>query len=85
MIDRFGSVAPGERKTYNRATVLNSEQLAKLWEMKKQGKKLREIADTFGVHIATVCRYVTIYRRALIEKNRTARADRLSVTSRQDV
>lgn len=75
MIDRFGGIASAQRHAYSRATLLNNEQLADLWERRKRGAKLQECADHFGVHIATICRYITNYRKAKLEKNR---ADRLS-------
>lgn len=78
MIDRFGSPAAVERHHYNRGTVLTNEQLAQLWEMRKRGASLRECADKFEKHIATICRYITIYRKKLLEKNRADRSSRIS-------
>lgn len=79
MIDRFGHIAPGERRPYGRTTALTSEQLAELWEMRKQGKQLRECAAKFKVHVATICRYITAMRKERLAKNM---ADRLSRNSR---
>lgn len=79
MIDRFANVAPGERRPYGRSTALTSEQLAEMWEMRKRGAMLRECAEKFGVHVATVCRYITAHRKKILEKNM---ADRLARTAR---
>jgi hypothetical protein len=55
--------------------MLSDEQLAHLWQLRKNGATLAECARHFGVHITTVMRYVTIARRLRIEK---LRRDRLS-------
>lgn len=79
MIDRWAHIDPAARAPYNRTTALSNEQLAQLWEMRKRGAKLRECAQEFGVHIATVCRYITAHRKKILEKNM---ADRLTRNSR---
>lgn len=78
MIDRFGTMPVGERRPYNRSTVLSNEQLGELWEMRRKGKLLRECAAHFDVHIATICRYITIYRKEMLAKNRADRKTRVS-------
>lgn len=79
MIDRFGYAAPEDRQQRGRPTVLTREQIAEMWEMRRQGKQLRECAAKFGVHVATVCRYITAHRKTILQKNM---ADRLARNSR---
>lgn len=77
MIDRFGNVKPEFRRATGRARVLTDAQLETLWKMRRDGKLLKECAEKFDVHIATICRYITIERKRKLEKTR---ADRLGIT-----
>lgn len=76
MIDRWGKTLPGERSARGRHTTLDETQLERLWQMRRQGAKLKECATEFNVHIATICRYITMVRKQKLEK---IRADRLDV------
>ena len=75
MIDRFGNEAPEDRAPRGRPTVLDETQLEKLWKLRRHGATLKECAAEFGVHIATVGRYITAVRRQKLEK---LRANRMS-------
>jgi|SRR6185312_11113772 len=81
MADRFGKVPAGERGP-GRISVLSAEQLAELTRLRHSGVSLKECASRFGVHIATICRHVTVRRFAKLRK---MRADRLSLHSRKDI
>ena len=73
MIDRFGETPAAERGQRGRATVLNEHQLEQLWKMREKGAMLKDCAEKFGVHIATVCRYITAVRRKKLEASRLSR------------
>lgn len=75
MIDRFGNIPAAERAPRGRPTVLTEAQLEQLWKLRRDGMLLTECAKRFNVHVATICRYITIVRKAKLAKNR---ADRLS-------
>ncbi len=63
MIDRW-SQSPGKTRTrLGRPHMLTDEQLERLWQMRQDGATLKECAEHFGVHIATICRYITTVRR----------------------
>jgi hypothetical protein len=79
MIDYWAKTPPNERATRGRHTKLDAGQLEKLWERRRLGASLNECAKEFGVHIATVCRYITIARKVKLEK---IRADRLSACAK---
>lgn len=74
MVDRWAKTPPAER-TFGRSRVLTQEQLAELWDMRKRDVRLTVCAEKFGVHIATICRYITEIRR---EKVKQLQAVRLS-------
>jgi HNH endonuclease len=74
MIDRFGNIAPEFRKATGRNRVLTDAQIEELWEMRRNRVPLRECAKKFGIHIGTICRYLT---PALKQKLENLRADRL--------
>lgn len=76
MIDRWDRTPAAERTLRGRPTTLDAQQLERLWQMRRKGAKLKECANEFGVHIATICRYITIVRKQKLEK---IRADRLEV------
>lgn len=74
MIDFWGKTPPGERRQRGRPTTLDNAELERLWVMRRKGATLKECAVKFNVHIATICRYVTIVRKRKLEK---LQADRL--------
>jgi HNH endonuclease len=74
MIDRFGNVLPKYRKATGRNRILTEAQLVELWEMRRDRVPLRECAEKFQVHIATICRYLTPELKQRLEN---LRADRL--------
>jgi hypothetical protein len=82
MIDRFGNIRPEFRKATGRSRVLTDEQVNELWQMRRAGALLRECANKFDVHIATICRYITAVRRQKLDK---IRADRLGNSRTIDV
>lgn len=73
MIDRFGKIAPEQRSRTGRNRVLTDEQIEALWQMRREDKSLKECAEKFGVHIATVCRYITARRKVALEKMQARR------------
>lgn len=75
MIDFWSKTPAGERTQRGRPTTLNAEQLEKLWQRRRNGASLKECASEFGVHVATICRYITAVRKQKLEK---IRADRLA-------
>ena len=77
MIDRFGNTKPEYRKATGRARVLTDKQIETLWKMRREGKSLKICAEKFDVHMATICRYITIERKRKLEK---IRADRLGLS-----
>ena len=79
MLDVWTRRPAAERSAYGRAYALDDGQLLELYEMRRRGSSLRECAYRFGVHISTVCRYVTIVRKARAAK---LRLDRLSVSQK---
>lgn len=76
MIDRWNETPAAERSQRGRPTALDAEQLEKLWKLRRHGATLKECATEFDVHIATICRYITIVRKQKLEKTR---ADRLGI------
>lgn len=76
MIDRWDRTPAAERSLRGRPTSLDAKQLERLWQMRRKGAKLKDCADEFGVHLATICRYITIVRKRKLEK---IRADRLEI------
>lgn len=77
MIDRFGNTKPEFRRATGRARVLTDAQIETLWKMRKEKASLKECAEKFDVHIATVGRYITIERKRKLDK---MRADRLGMS-----
>ena len=75
MIDFWDKTPPGERARRGRPTTLDEKQLERLWQLRRKGASLKECAKEFDVHVATICRYITIVRKKKLEKTR---ADRLS-------
>lgn len=76
MVDRWTNTSADERGP-GRKTVLDESQLSELWTMRRQEKTLRECAAHFGVHVATICRYITAIRK---EKSAKLRAVRMSIS-----
>jgi HNH endonuclease len=76
MIDFWSKTPADERCARGRPTTLTGEQLEQLWQRRRSGAKLAECAKEFGVHVATICRYITALRKQKLEK---LRADRLVV------
>lgn len=76
MVDLW-SKTPSAERAFGRKRVLNEEQLERLWQLRRKGKKLRECAEIFDVHIATICRYITEVRKAKLDKIRADRASQL--------
>jgi HNH endonuclease len=70
MIDRWANLAPEKRGTLGRPHVLDESQLDRLWEMRRTGSTLAQCAQEFGVHVATVCRYITTVRREKLSRLR---------------
>lgn len=75
MIDLWERTPPEKRGERGRPYVLTVEQVVELLELRRNGATLKDCAQKFGVHIATVCRIVTEQRK---EKLRRIYADRLS-------
>ena len=73
LIDMWRNPVPEDRKAHGRPTILSSAELAELYRMRVGGAKLTACAAKFGVHISTVCRYITDMRREKLSRLRTAR------------
>jgi len=80
MVDRW-TLSSADERGPGRPTVLDEAQLIELWTMRRQEKTLKECASHFGVHVATICRYITAIRK---QKSAKLRAVRMSI-SRQTV
>jgi len=76
LIDMWRNPVPEERKTHGRPTILSPAELAELYRMRMGGAKLKECALKFGVHVGTVCRYITEMRREKLSRLRTDRLAR---------
>lgn len=76
MIDFWSHTPADQRSQRGRPTTLDEQQLELLWQRRRDGASLKECASEFGVHVATICRYITIVRKRKLEK---IRADRLGV------
>lgn len=75
MVDRWTLSSADERGSLGRPYVLTYEEMGQLWQMRRDGATLKECAHTFGVHIATIGRYITARRKQRIAQLHT---DRLS-------
>lgn len=76
MIDRWTKRAADDRIECGRSRSLTDSQLQELWVMRRETQPavpLKVCAEKFGVHIATICRYITEYRRAKLAQGRLAR------------
>lgn len=73
MFDHFGKTPAAERAPRGRPFMLRPDQLEELYRMRRDGKKLKDCAAHFGVHVATVVRYVTAVRRQKFERLRSAK------------
>lgn len=82
MVDRWTNTAPDERGNLGRPYVLTDEQMHRLWQMRREGATLKQCSAEFGVHRATICRYITALRKQRIARLRT---DRLSAVAKLTV
>lgn len=73
MVDRWTNTAADERGGPGRPTALDETQLAELWKMRREGATLNACAQHFGVHVATICRYITAIRAKTSAKLRAVR------------
>jgi hypothetical protein len=78
MIDRWGNTPGKERAPTGRPHALTQEALDRLWKKRQGGATLQECADEFGVHIATVCRYITTLRSQSVARLKSARLSRFA-------
>lgn len=79
MVDRWANTAPDERAGFGRPHVLSYSEMEDLWQMRRHGATLAQCAEKFGVHRATVARYITAERKKRVAR---LRADRLSVVAK---
>lgn len=70
MIDHHEQTPFSERVARGRPFMFTDVQLQRLWMMRRQGATLKECAERFGVHIATVCRYITAVRKLKLQRLR---------------
>lgn len=71
ILDQWEQPAIADRGPRNgRRFMLTDEQLELLWLMRKEGATLRACATHFGIHFATVARYVTAVRKAKLQQLR---------------
>lgn len=73
MIDLWGKTPAEERGKRGRRTKLDNAELERMWKMRADGALLQECAKEFDVHIATICRYITIKRREKLRLSRVSR------------
>ncbi|HLA60941.1 MAG TPA: HNH endonuclease [Nitrospiraceae bacterium] len=78
-IDRWTKPKPEYRTSSGRTRILTDAQLEQLWKMRREGATLNECAAKFGVHIATVCRYITLLRKRAVAR---FHADRVSASQK---
>ena len=77
MIDLWMKTAAQERTQRGRPHVLTIDQLSECYQLRRQGMSLKECAARYNVHLSTICRLVTSYRRALLAKRREDRMSNL--------
>lgn len=83
-LDQWEKPAFEDRGARTRKTLLTEQQLATLWRMRRGGATLKHCAEHFSVHIATICRYITIVRKAKLEANRRQHVPQPSQASQND-
>jgi hypothetical protein len=71
MVDRWTNTAPAERGGLGRPHAIDEASLERLWERRRQGATLKQCAEEFGVHVATICRYITAARKDRLSRLRT--------------
>lgn len=76
MVDLWNKTPPDER-IGGRKCVLTDKELDELWKMRRSGALLRDCANHFGVHIATICRYITARRKLALKKFHSGHSDRI--------
>ena len=76
MIDRWAPDTKRGQRPYT--TALPPERIEELYALRLDGMTLKDCAEHFGVHMATVCRYINIQRRIKLQKLRADRKPRLS-------
>jgi hypothetical protein len=76
MIDRWAPHSKRGQRPYT--TVLPPEKIEELYQLRRGGMKLKDCAARFGVHIATVVRYINMQRRIKLEKIRADRRARIA-------
>jgi len=69
-LDHFEQPAFEDRGARTRRTLLTEKDLERLWKMRAGGAFLKDCAAHFGVHIATICKYITAARKAKLESKR---------------
>jgi hypothetical protein len=82
MIDRFEHTPSDERGQRSRSTVLTTEQIGQMYQLRREGATLQQCADTFGVCRETVRRYVLNRRKERLAK---LRSDRLAPKEASEV
>lgn len=70
MIDRWTNTSPDERGGLGRPYALDEAGLERLWEMRDAGSTLKQCAQEFNVHVATICRYITVVRKEKLSRLR---------------
>lgn len=65
MIDRWERTESGQRVPRGRPHVITSTGLEKLWAMQRAGATRKQCAEVFGVHVATVGRYLETWRKSV--------------------
>lgn len=78
MIDRWRQTASEDRCARTYRTALTPEEIGQLFQDRMNGMKLTVCAEKYGVHVATICRYVSARRREKLAKLRADRLARLS-------
>lgn len=77
VVDHFSKRSP-ESRGDGRPRLLGEAELEKLWERRRDGATLQECATEFGVHRATIARYITERRRVLVQKLSSDRLSRVA-------
>lgn len=62
MVDRWTQSDAVDRGQLGRPTALDEAQLVQLWTMYRGGTSMKLCAQTFGVHVSTISRYLAAIR-----------------------
>lgn len=76
MVDMWAKRPAASRVLSGHPFVLTEQQMEELWQDRRAGLKLRECAAKYGVHLATVVRYMSAVRRSKVARLKAVRLSR---------